>query len=242
VDAPARDVDADRRGRRRERAVGRAGSLGLHRHPRVTHLAGEPRARAVDEVVEAKLLVALVERAGAKERLELWHVTAGAREDGGVGQCVLRAVDEERQRAGERADERGRCEFDARAEAEPVEPRRELGRVAHEHVARHAGRVAVGDAHDRGVEARRGCRRRRWRHVLDDVVEHRLHAQVSHGVRRLQRPRFKRGCDFFTCGDLNVGLVVDVRRDVLVVAERRAGDIDAVPDAAVIFVTPPHKK
>ena len=163
VDAPARDVDADRRGRRRERAVGRAGSPGLHRRPRVAHLAGEPRARAVDEVVEAKLLVALVERAGAEERLELWHVTAGAREDGGVGQCALRAVDEERQRAGERADERGRCEFDARAQAEPVEPRRELGRVAHEHVARHAGRVAVGDAHDRGVEARRGCCRRRWR-------------------------------------------------------------------------------
>ena len=77
-------------------------------------------------------------------------------------------------------------------------------------------------------------RRRRWRHVLDGVVENWLHAQVSPGVRRLQRPRFKRGCDFFTCGDLNVGLVVDVRRDVLVVAERRAGDVDAMPDEAAV--------
>ena len=59
MDAPARGVDADRRSRRRERAVGRAGSLGLHCRPRAAHLAREPRARAVDEAVKAKMLAAL---------------------------------------------------------------------------------------------------------------------------------------------------------------------------------------
>ena len=120
MDAPARDVDANRRRRRCERAVGRVGSLGLHRRPRVAHVAHEPRARAVGEVVESKLLVALVEGASAEERLELRHVAAGAREDGGVGKRALRAVDEERQRASEQAEERGGCAFDARAQAEPV--------------------------------------------------------------------------------------------------------------------------
>ena len=74
VDAPGRDVGTDRRRRRRERSAGRAGSLGLHHRQRAAHLASEPRARAVDEVAEAKLLVALVEGASAEERLGLWQV------------------------------------------------------------------------------------------------------------------------------------------------------------------------
>ena len=112
-----RRVEADRGGRRSERAVGGVRLFGLQLRPALAHRARKRRA-ALQERRESLLLVALVEQAAPEHRHELREDAHGAREDLRVGRVRV-AVDQERDRAHACCDERSSCEHGAPPQTEP---------------------------------------------------------------------------------------------------------------------------
>ena len=84
VELAARDVEAERRRQPGEWPVEHAGLLRTKRRPRGAKFGGERRA-ALKEHAEPCVGVALVERACAKQALELRHVAGERGEDARVG-------------------------------------------------------------------------------------------------------------------------------------------------------------